>query len=86
MSFRYLARPKLRLVNANFHDSHHITNSCYLLQSLKENVAAAQIRLTDEEIAEVRHIAESAEASKTGERYPPGMAEQLFIDTPALEK
>jgi diketogulonate reductase-like aldo/keto reductase len=52
---------------------------------LKENVAAAEIKLSEEEVAEVRRIAESAEASKTGERYPPGMAEQLFADTPALE-
>jgi len=56
------------------------------INSLKENVAAAQIRLTDEEVAEVRRIADSAEASKTGDRYPPGMVAQLFADTPALEK
>lgn len=68
------------------HDSLYIISSNCLLQSLKENVAAAQIKLTDEEIAKVRRIAESAEASKTGERYPPGMAEQLFADTPAVEK
>ena len=53
-------------------------------QSLKENVAATKITLTDEEVAEVRRISESAEAAKGGDRYPPGMAEQLFADTPAL--
>ncbi|KAH8116182.1 Aldo/keto reductase [Phellopilus nigrolimitatus] len=51
---------------------------------LKENLGGADLKLTEGEVAEVRHIAENAEASKNGIRYPEGMQEQLFADTPAL--
>lgn len=51
-------------------------------QYLKENVAAVKVRLTKEELQEVRAIAEKANATQ-GERYPPGMQLQ-FVDTPPL--
>ncbi|KZT18978.1 Aldo/keto reductase [Neolentinus lepideus HHB14362 ss-1] len=52
---------------------------------LKENLGAASVKLTKEEAAEVRAIAEKADASQ-GVRYPPGMVDMLFADTPPLEK
>ncbi|GJE96764.1 aldo/keto reductase [Phanerochaete sordida] len=51
---------------------------------LKENLGALKIRLTPEDLREVRRIAQEADASK-GERYPAWMMGLLFIDTPELE-
>ncbi|KAJ8462965.1 hypothetical protein ONZ45_g17746 [Pleurotus djamor] len=51
------------------------------LQYLHENLAAASLTLTPEDIAEVREVAKVADAAK-GERYPPDMAAILFVDTP----
>ncbi|KLO13997.1 Aldo/keto reductase [Schizopora paradoxa] len=51
---------------------------------LKENVASASISLTEDEVTTVRRMAENAEFANT-ERYPPGMQEQLYADTPELK-
>ncbi|EPT05703.1 hypothetical protein FOMPIDRAFT_1021419 [Fomitopsis schrenkii] len=51
---------------------------------LHENLGAAKIALNDEEVAEVRRIAEGANATQ-GPRYPPLLNSVLFADTPALE-
>ncbi|KAI5121422.1 hypothetical protein M0805_006185 [Coniferiporia weirii] len=53
---------------------------------LKENIGGADLVLTDAEIAEVRAIAENAEVAikEGGARYPEGMHQQLFADTPPL--
>lgn len=53
-------------------------------QRLHENLSAAKIVLSDEEVAEVRRIAEGANATQ-GIRYPPLLNSLLFADTPALE-
>ncbi|KAI0063910.1 Aldo/keto reductase [Artomyces pyxidatus] len=50
---------------------------------LKENLDAVEVKLTQEEVQEVRQIAEQADAVM-GDRYPPGMLETLFADTPPL--
>jgi aryl-alcohol dehydrogenase-like predicted oxidoreductase len=55
----------------------------HLLQYLAENLGALTVKLTPEDIAEVRAIAQAADATN-GERYPPAMAEALFADTPEL--
>lgn len=54
------------------------------LQYLKENLGALKIRLTPEDLREVRRIAQEVDASK-GERYPAWMMGLLFIDTPEFE-
>ncbi|CCL99237.1 uncharacterized protein FIBRA_01252 [Fibroporia radiculosa] len=51
---------------------------------LKENLGAAKVTLTPEELEEVRKIANSADHAK-GDRYPPQLAAVLFADTPRLE-
>ena len=56
----------------------------YCLQTLKENVAAANIKLTEEELAEIRQLAEKVDKSHVGPRYPGQMSELLFADTPEL--
>ena len=53
-------------------------------QRLHENLGAAKIELSPEEVAEVRKIAEDANATH-GLRYPPLLNSVLFADTPALE-
>ncbi|EJD05613.1 Aldo/keto reductase [Fomitiporia mediterranea MF3/22] len=55
------------------------------IKALKENIDAANVKLSPEDVAEVRRLAENAEAGKHGDRYPPGMREQLFADTPPLQ-
>ncbi|KAI0042050.1 Aldo/keto reductase [Auriscalpium vulgare] len=52
---------------------------------LKENLGALDLKLTTEEVEEVRKIAEKADGT-LGDRYPPGMKETLFVETPALPK
>ncbi|KAF7974969.1 hypothetical protein HWV62_10705 [Athelia sp. TMB] len=50
---------------------------------LEENIAAANVKLTQEDLQEVRKAAEDADATE-GTRYPEGSATLLFADTPAL--
>jgi aryl-alcohol dehydrogenase-like predicted oxidoreductase len=54
------------------------------IQYLEENLAAVKIELSQEDITAVRKLAADADAQQ-GERYPPGLSEVLFVDTPALE-
>ncbi|KAK2459918.1 hypothetical protein APHAL10511_008047 [Amanita phalloides] len=51
------------------------------IKYLKENVAAAQVKLSPEEVNEVREIANRANISSVG-RNPPGTGE--YSDTPSL--
>ena len=51
---------------------------------MHENLGAAKIALSAEEVAEVRRTAESADAAQ-GARYPAHLNTVLFADTPALE-
>ncbi|TFY63594.1 hypothetical protein EVJ58_g3155 [Rhodofomes roseus] len=54
------------------------------IHRLHENLGAASLKLTPGDIAEVRKVAQDADAA-SGERYPPHLAKALFGDTPALE-
>jgi len=53
------------------------------IKYLKENMGGASLTLSADEVNAVRVMAENAEMSNT-ERYPPGMQEQLYADTPEL--
>lgn len=53
------------------------------IKYLEENWAALEVKLTDEEKAEVRRVV--AEAQVHGERYPAFSTRALFGDTPKLE-
>ncbi|KAJ6482299.1 NADP-dependent oxidoreductase domain-containing protein [Mycena vitilis] len=53
------------------------------IKYLEENIAAAKLTLSAEDVQAVRDIAAQADTSQ-GARYPPGMQEMLFVDTPAL--
>ncbi|KAL0957972.1 hypothetical protein HGRIS_000149 [Hohenbuehelia grisea] len=54
------------------------------IKYLHENVDAIKVKLSEAEVAEVRAIAEKADAGQ-GDRYPPGLATVLFGDTPELK-
>ncbi|KAH9932273.1 NADP-dependent oxidoreductase domain-containing protein [Fomitopsis serialis] len=54
------------------------------ISRLDENLGAAKITLTPEDVEEVRKVAESANATQ-GPRYPPLLNSVLFADTPPLE-
>jgi len=53
------------------------------IKYLKENLGALNVKLTPAEVAEVREIANRADATQ-GDRYPPGIQELAFADTPPL--
>jgi len=53
------------------------------LKHLSENIGSLDFKLSPEEVQEVRKIAERAD-SVLGERYPAGMIETLYVDTPPL--
>ncbi|KAK7685075.1 hypothetical protein QCA50_011912 [Cerrena zonata] len=55
------------------------------IQNLKENLDALNVRLTDEEIDEIRRLSIAANVAQ-GDRYPPALSALLFGSTPALEK
>ncbi|KAF7978876.1 hypothetical protein HWV62_44365 [Athelia sp. TMB] len=54
------------------------------IKHLEENIAAAEVKLTSADLQEVRNEAQRADAAH-GDRYPPGMTELLFADSPELE-
>jgi hypothetical protein len=56
-----------------------------LLQYLEENIKASSLKLSAEEIQELRDIATEAN-EMPGDRYGLGMQESLFLDTPPLPK
>lgn len=54
-------------------------------QYLKENLGAADVRLSPEEIARIRNLAETVNTAVGGlERYPVGEMVHLLADTPEL--
>ncbi|KAJ7074663.1 NADP-dependent oxidoreductase domain-containing protein [Mycena amicta] len=53
---------------------------------LKENLGASSIKLSKEEIAEIRKIAEESEAGIPGTRYSENRMAMLLLDSPELEK
>ncbi|KAJ7036068.1 NADP-dependent oxidoreductase domain-containing protein [Mycena alexandri] len=53
------------------------------IKYLEENIAAGALTLTAEDVKAVRDVAAKADATQ-GERYPPGLAEMMFVETPAL--
>ncbi|KAJ7100851.1 NADP-dependent oxidoreductase domain-containing protein [Mycena belliarum] len=53
------------------------------IKYLEENLAAAKLVLSAEDVAAIRALAVAADAQQ-GERYPPAMAALIFGDTPAL--
>jgi hypothetical protein len=54
-------------------------------QYLKENLDALKVKLTPEDLAEVRATAEAADACH-GSRYPAVFGYSLFLDTPELSE
>ncbi|KAJ7489041.1 NADP-dependent oxidoreductase domain-containing protein [Mycena latifolia] len=53
------------------------------IKYLEDNLAAAKLSLSVEDVAAIRKFAVDADAQQ-GERYPPGLSEVMFCETPAL--
>ena len=53
------------------------------IKYLEENFGALKVKLTEEEIKDIRTAVENAEVH--GSRYPAAMMGLCFADTPALE-
>ncbi|KAJ6598148.1 NADP-dependent oxidoreductase domain-containing protein [Mycena vulgaris] len=53
------------------------------LKYLEDNLGAAALTLTAEDVAAIRKLALDADAAQ-GERYPPGLTAVMFVETPAL--
>jgi len=54
------------------------------IKNLEENAAAAQIKLSKEEVQEIRQACEQADV--IGERYPAAFAARLFGDSAPKKK
>lgn len=52
------------------------------INNLEENIGAVEIRLTAEEVTEIREVVEAAAVH--GERYPEGFTAETFRDTPPV--
>ncbi|KAJ7469720.1 NADP-dependent oxidoreductase domain-containing protein [Mycena latifolia] len=52
------------------------------IKYLNENIAAGALTLSAEDVEAVRDVAAQADAAQ-GERYPPFMVAQMFVETPA---
>lgn len=52
------------------------------VSAMSENVEAMNVKLSETESKEIRKVSEAA--GVYGERYPPGLVDQLFADTPEL--
>ena len=59
--------------------------SYLLCQYLEENLGALNVKLSEEELREVREVSEKADAAQ-GFRYPQSFFETHFGDTPPLVK
>ncbi|KAH9948001.1 Aldo/keto reductase [Amylocystis lapponica] len=55
------------------------------IHRLEENLGALNVKLTPEDLAEVRAVAASVDSAQ-GARYPPHLAAVLFANTPPLPK
>ncbi|KAH8832692.1 Aldo/keto reductase [Flagelloscypha sp. PMI_526] len=55
------------------------------VKRLDENHNAATIKLTAEDIEAITKAGKAAEAGITGDAYPEGMQQTLFVDTPPLQ-
>ncbi|KAJ3001542.1 hypothetical protein NUW54_g6358 [Trametes sanguinea] len=56
------------------------------IQNLKENLGALSIKLSPEDVAEIRRAAKAADAAWQGDRYPAELVSLLFVDTPPLKE
>jgi aryl-alcohol dehydrogenase-like predicted oxidoreductase len=54
------------------------------VKNWEENIKALDVKLTPEDVQKVREVAQKADATQ-GERYPPGMWEQVYAETPELK-
>ena len=61
-----------------------ILTSLAYIQYLAENLGALNLKLTSEDVAEVRRLAEAAQGT-LDDRYPAAAMKLLLAETPALQ-
>jgi len=54
------------------------------IKNIKENLGAFNVKLSPEEVRDIRAIAEKADATAQGDRYPPSSMPYVFADTAPL--
>ena len=52
-----------------------------VIQYLKENFDSVKVNLSSEDVQSIRDLINESNTSE-GDRYPPGMMDNLFADTP----
>jgi hypothetical protein len=57
----------------------------YCEQYLTENLKSLDVKLSADEVAQIRALVEKGDAAQ-GDRYPPHMVGTLYADTPAWTK
>ena len=55
------------------------------LKYVEENLAAGKLKLSEDDLKQIRILADESEKNTKGDRYPPGFVEQLLVDTPPLD-
>lgn len=55
------------------------------LKYIEENLAAAKLKLSEDDLKQIRTLADESEKNTKGDRYPPAFLEQLLVDTPPLD-
>ncbi|PPQ97653.1 LOW QUALITY PROTEIN: hypothetical protein CVT26_002502 [Gymnopilus dilepis] len=56
----------------------------WITQNIHENLGAFKVKLSPEEVKEIRALAEKADATLQGDRYPPAGMQSIFADTVPL--
>ncbi|KAH8818690.1 NADP-dependent oxidoreductase domain-containing protein [Flagelloscypha sp. PMI_526] len=54
------------------------------IKYVKENHNSTDVNLSKEDIEAIRKVAEEADKAAVGDRFPEGLKETLFVDTPSL--
>lgn len=54
------------------------------IKYIEENLGAANVKLTEEDLKKIRELADECEKNSVGDRYPPGFIEQVHVETPPL--
>ena len=86
-SYPSLDQSTLSYVRPHIHMLHVLRTrhqSCTFLQNIKENIEALNVKLTAEEVEQIRQAAVNAD-QKDVPRYPPQHQALLMVDTPPLE-
>ena len=55
------------------------------LKYVEENVVAGKLKLSEDDLKRIRILADESDKNSKGDRYPPGLIQQVLADTPPLD-